>query len=281
MDYEFWQSIIEDDYRFPEGDSYSLTDLTIELLNYISLTDPTYRDKFAYGILARWITLYNYHEADDLHAMLDWLIPQMTAGLGESDTDSVFQRSYANLILSLIVYRDYQVNFMTESEVKALLDKARHCLTSERDLRAYVPEKGWANAAAHTCDLLRFLARSGHLEGSDLRRLLDSITDKVTTSTTTIFHHDEDDRLAQVTIAVLRRDMLTLYELSDWLSRFFAWKQSQPNTPSYDEAYHATYQNIRNYLRSLYCRMDFVNNLPVDAQDFQATLLKAVHYYSV
>lgn len=281
MEYDFWQAIIDNEYKFPKEAGYSLTDLTVELLSYLLSTDPEYRDKFAYGILARWITLYGYHEADDLHAMLGWLLPQMTEGLGESGTDSVFQRSYANLILSLIVYRDYQLEFMTESEVKTLLDKARHCLITEQDLRAYVPDKGWANACAHTCDLLRFLARSGYLDGNDLRRLLDTLADKVTTTTNTIYTHDEDERMAQVTIAILRRDMLTLYELSDWLSRFFAWKQSQPHKSNYDPEYHATYQNIRNYLRSLYCRLDFVTNLPVEAQDFQMTLLKAVQYFSV
>lgn len=281
MDSAFWESIIESNYALPED--HDLSELTADLLEYIGSPDPIMRDRYSYGILARWITLYGYHDAEALTAMIEWLIPHMTEGLGESDTDSVFYRSYASLILSLIVYRDFQVKFMSEADIRLLLDKARHCLTTEQDLRAYIPDKGWANASAHTCDLLRFLARSSYLDNNDLRRLLDSIADKLTTTTTVLFMHDEDDRLAQVTIAVLRRDMLTLYELTDWLNRFVTWWQGHNTTSvdSYDYAEHVTYNNIRSYLRSLYCRIDFVSNLPIEAQDFQIALLKAVKSYSI
>lgn len=281
MDYAFWESIIENNYQLPEDQD--LSELTADLLEYIGSPDPTVRDRYSYGILARWITLYGYHDEEALKAMIEWLIPHMTQGLGETNTDSVFHRSYASLILSLIVYRDFQIKFMSEADIRLLLDKARHCLTAEQDLRAYVPDKGWANACAHTSDLLRFLARSNYLDTNDLRRLLDSVADKLTNTTDVLFIHDEDDRLAQVTIAILRRDMLTLYELTDWLSRFIVWWQGHNTTSSdrYNYAEHVTHNNIRSYLRSLYCRIDFVNNLPMEVQDFQVALLKILKSYSI
>ncbi len=279
MEKAFWQSIVENNYALPEG--HDLVDLTNELLGYLGSTDFELRDSFAYSILARWMLIYGHYNADGLREIMEWLIPNMSEGLGEQDTDSVFLRSYSTLVLSLIMYRDNQMNFLTESEARSLLDKARHYLVAEQDLRGYVPDKGWANACAHTADLLKFLARTGHLEMSDLQRLLDAITDKLTTDTTHLYVHDEDDRLAQATMAVLRRDVITVIELSAWLKRFQDWKTIQPAYADFNPAYHATYQNIKNYLRSLYCQIRSATHVPMEAIDFQPELLRAIQVFSL
>lgn len=280
MDREFWHHIIANRYALPEG--HSLVDLTIELLEYLATPDPELRDTFAYDILARWIILYGYYTPDELRAMMDWLMPRLSDGLGEQGSDSVFARSYAALTLSLIIYRDNQTNFLTQVEIRSLLNQARQYLVSEQDLRAYVPDKGWANACGHTADLLKFLARSGHLEAQDLLRMLDSIADRLTAgSSQIIFKHDEDDRLAQAVLAAVRRDALTMYELNDWLSRFTDWKTSQPKSPGdYHPAYHAIYQNIKSFLRSLYLYME-ITPLSPEAYDILPELLATIRAFSL
>lgn len=281
MEREFWHHIIENRYALP--DNHSLVDLTIELLEYLASPDPELRDTFAYDILARWIILYGYYDPDELRAMIEWLVPRLAEGLGEQNSDSVFVRSYAALILSLIIYRDNQTSFLSAAEVRSVLNHARYYFVTEQDLRAYVPGKGWANACGHTADLLKFLARSSLLEAQDLMRLLDAIADRLTTgSSCVIFSHDEDDRLAQAALSAIRRDSLTMYELTDWLSRFHDWKASQPKTSSeYNAAYHATYQNIRNFVRSLYAYMQLSPHLNSEADDLLPELLATIRVFSL
>lgn len=279
MEHDFWLEIIASKYQCPKG--HALLELTEELLSYLALPDPELRDTFAYDIMARWILVYGYYTPQDLRAMMDWLLPRMAYGLGERDTDSVFLRSYAALVLSLIAYRDNQINFMTQVEMLTLADRARHYLLAEQDLRAYVPGKGWANACAHTADLLKFIARSGHLDKPDLMRLLDAVADKLLTNTDCMHQHDEDDRLAHVVLAVLRRDMLGLFDLTDWLRRFTLWKSGQERPDDFDSAWHVVYQNSKHFLRSVYLQMQLAPRLPADVEDFEPELLAALRLFSL
>ena len=283
MERSFWREVIDNRYRLPEGYTLeeSLEELTVELVGYLSSTDPELRDSFAYNVLARWIIIYGHYNSNELRTMIEWLLPGLGTGLGEQNTDTVFLRSYAALILSLIAYRDVQTNFLEDAEVRSLLDRARHYLLAEQDLRGYVPEKGWANACGNCADLLKYLARNPLLEVPDLTRILDSISDKLTSTTSVVHQHDEDDRLAQVVLSVLRRDMMTVYELTNWLNRFLDWKNSQGDTQVFNEVYQITYHNIKGFLRSLFCYMEAASQLPVEADDFIPELLGAIRVFSL
>lgn len=280
MERDFWRDIIKNNYQLPKG--HSVLDLTVELLQYLPSDDLELRDIFAYGILARWIIIYGYHSVEDLRAMISWLTPIMLEWLGEQDTDSVFGRSYAALILSLIVYRDQKLNFLEEAEARNLLDKARHYLVAERDLRAYVPDKGWANACGNTCDLLRFLAWNRHMNNADLRRLLDSIGDKLLAENNVFFVHEEDDRLAQVVSTILRRNLIKPSELVEWLARFTDWRNGEfKNTEGYNPFLHAVHHNTRNFLRALYCQLRLLPMLSDEVKDFEDELLMTLKGYGL
>jgi hypothetical protein len=279
MERAFWRGIIEDRYTLPEG--YALVELTIELLEYLQSTDAELRDAFGYNILARWIIIFGHYSREELRVMIEWLTPKLNEGIGEQNTDTVFLRSYSALVLSLVIYRDNQTSFLTQEEARTILDCARQYLLSERDVRAYVPGKGWANACSHTADLLKFLARCRHLEGADLTRIMDTIANKLTLDLH-IYAHDEDDRLAQVVLSVLRRDLLSLEELSAWLRRFREWKLAHAPSPNdFNPAHHATFQNIRNFLRALYAQMQLATYLSADLEAFQADVLTAVRSFSL
>ncbi len=49
QDKAFWQSIIDTEFAIPEG--HSIVELTDELFDYLSSTDPVLRDTFGYTIL--------------------------------------------------------------------------------------------------------------------------------------------------------------------------------------------------------------------------------------
>ena len=130
MDREFWQAIIENDYVPPEGED--LAALSNELLSYLGAPDPELRDTFAYSILARWMLRDGVYSPTDLRAIMVAMMPNLGKDLGEQDTDSVFLRSYSVLILSLIVFRDNQIQFLDEPEVSAMCDAVAQLRARQR-----------------------------------------------------------------------------------------------------------------------------------------------------
>lgn len=253
VDRAFWQSIVDSEYKLPEG--HAVEPLTEELLSYLGSTDPQLRDTFAYFILGNWIFQGRYRPKQ-LRAMLSQVAGNLTVGLGEVQADSVFLRSFSILLLDAIVSYDTVQPYLTQEEVRQVLELALVYLSAERDLRGWVPEKGWAHAVAHTADLLATLAASVHLDGPQLQRILDAIAMHVTASTIYPYLADEDERLARTVISVLQRGLVPAEYASVWLHRL-----SQPEGQS-DWADRtaegmdlAACHNTKQLLRGLYLRL--------------------------
>jgi hypothetical protein len=253
MDNAFWQSILDADGAVPEG--HTVDELTPELLALLGSTDPILRDEVAYPILDTWIHSGAYSD-DRLRALLDQLGENLTAGLGEQDTDSVFLRTFSILVINEILEEDNLRPFLSEAEVRSWLERALAYLADERDLRGYVPGKGWAHSAAHTADTLWVLSRSRYLGAPELERLLAAVANKIVTPVAHIYLHLEDERLAAAVSSALRRDLLELPFLSAWLDRLAhpvgekRWIETVD-----DPAQAAAYHNARNFLRSLHIQL--------------------------
>ena len=243
MDKAGWHKLIDNNYQLETTDD--LDTLTTELLQYLKSPDLELRDTIAYNMFARWIISHQYYDAEQLIHLIGQLIPMLSHELGNHDDDTVFGRSYAALVLSLLAYQNDRSNFMSESLVHSLLDEARNYLIGERDARAYVEGKGWVNACANTADLLKFMVRNPIMQLADAQRVIDTIAEKVVMQTKYVFHHDEDERLAQVVLSVMDLDMLSTYELEDWLKHFTDWKAAHTLDGDYNPTVHATYQNIK------------------------------------
>jgi hypothetical protein len=261
MDKSFWQNIVNADFAVPDGQT--VASLTPELLDFLGSTDIEVRDPFGYTVLAHWIVRDGHYSPDDLRAMRDQLIANLDQGIGENGTDSVFLRSFSVLILSLIVYRDNLHPFLTESEIADLLDHTLRYFAAEQDLRGFLVETGWAHTVAHTADTLKFLARNLKTTREQHKRILNAIADKLLLPVTYVYIHSEDERLVSAVIDVLKRQMLSIDEWQAWLDRFTAWKNSwQPG--DFVPTIHAPWWNAKNFLRSLYFRLDSVANLPAN-----------------
>lgn len=279
MDKADWQQIIDDEYRISEG--HDIDQLTDELLSYLDSPDTELRETIAYSVFARWIISHQYYSDQQLMNLLNSLIPKLSQSLGNHDDDTVFGRSYAASILSLLAYQEDRSSFMTQAMIHSLLDEARNYLIGERDHRAYIEGKGWANACSHTAELLKFLARNPVIQPEDAKRILDTVADKVVMQTTYIYQHDEDERLAQVVMTILDLSLLTAYEIIEWLKHFKDWNATHTLQDDYNPIYHATYQNIKNFLRSLYIQMQLADSITVDAADFEPELRNTIADFSL
>lgn len=271
MDIQFWQAIVDADCAPPAG--HTPAELMPELLAGLGSPDPVLRDELTYTILAIWIERGVYAPAE-LRAIAHETAANLSAGLGERETDSVFLRSFSALILGEVVDADSANPFLDAGEVQAWLERAVAYAGAERDLRGYVAGKGWAHAAAHMADLLMAFARSPHGAADDLERIVEAIGARANAPSAYAFRHMEDERLASAALAAIERDLLAPPFLDAWLDGVAAmWSgQTWPTASKVEEQTNA-YHNTRQFLRSLYFQLTLAARAPGLREALQARIL--------
>lgn len=249
----FWQAIVDADFAVPAG--HSVAELTPELVANLGSPDPQLRDDQAYMILATWIGRDGRYTPQELRALAAEMQANLSHGIGECDTDTVFRRTFSALILGEIVDADTASPFLTSAEVQQWLESALNYAHAERDVRGYVPGKGWAHAVAHTADLLLALARNPHVTAPELERILDAIGDRITTPVDYVYVHLEDERLARAVMVAVQRGLLAPEFLCGWVRRLAerwsgrAWRGAR----TYEET--SAHHNTRQFLHSLYFQL--------------------------
>jgi len=258
MSTAYWNRVRSAEMRVPED--RPLPDLTAELTTMLGSTDPVERDEIAYPILAAWIGEGVY---DDLLAGLgDGMAAGLTQGLGESGTDSVFRRSFSALVLAECVARDNERALLPSAQLLDWGDRVSGWLVRERDVRGFVPGKGWAHAVAHGGDAIGTLAESSHFRLPELTVLLDVIADRVLLPTTPLLTSGEPDRLAAATMAVFRRRLVPLRIIEPWLARVTA---AATTTTEVGEDPYVTTGNPEAFLRALHLQVAFAPE-PIDVR---------------
>jgi hypothetical protein len=276
MDKAFWKAIVDSDSKVPEG--HTVRELTPELLGFLGSTDMDLRDLFGYTILTMWMVRDRHYSPDELRIMRDEWVANLEKGIGENGADSVYLRTFSILMLSILVYRDNQEAFLSRDEIKGLVDQSLTYFAADQDLRGYTPDKGWAHSVAHTADAFKFLARNPLTDAADHQRILDAMVDKLTLPVTYVYVHSEDERLTSAVIDILKRATISLDAWNAWIARFIAWKQSWPEG-DFIPTIHAPWLNCKNFLRSLYFRLEFMADLPATAYDLKPKLLEALKVF--
>jgi hypothetical protein len=227
-----------------------LPDLTAELTTMLGSTDPFVRDEIAYPILATWISEGVY---DDLLSGLgDGMATGLLRGLGESGTDTVFRRSFSVLVLGECIARNNAESLLPGGKIMDWGDRVTGWLVRERDVRGFVPGRGWAHAIAHGADAVATLAHSPHVGLNELTVLLDVVGDRVLEPTPAPMSSGEPDRLARATMAILRRRLVPLRIIEPWLARITAGATVE--TPPDRDPYLTT-GNAEAFLRALHLQV--------------------------
>jgi hypothetical protein len=249
MDKDFWVTIARNDFQIPDG--YTLANLTDILFSYLGSTDPELRDDIAYIVYANWLKGEMY-SSQDLKQHVEILISNLDKGIGETESDTVFLRTFSILFLAEIIHNDNKKPILEKEQIKRILDKSLWYLDAEKDPRGYIPIKGWAHALAHTADLMLVLGRNRYTNETDLGNMLWVISVKIVHSTNHVYIHGEDERLASAIMEILRRDLVPSNQVESWLKSFTTpdgkgWKGAY-----IDEERNRPFQNTRNLLRSMY-----------------------------
>lgn len=259
MSGSYWEAVRETGLSVPSD--RPLDELTAELTRMLGDADPEIREGLAYPALSAWIAQGVY---DDLLTGLgDGMAAGLVVGLGESDSDTVFRRSFSALVLRECIARDNDRPLVPGGKVLEWGDRVATWMLRERDLRGFVPGKGWAHAVAHGADALGTLASSPHVATPELTVILDVIADRVLAEVTASYGQGEADRLARATMAVLRRELVPLNVVERWVARI----GSSTAMPAADAG------NAEAFLRALYLQLALGPNPPEVRADLLLTLV--------
>jgi hypothetical protein len=227
-----------------------INELSSFMLSFIGSTDSELRDGLIYSLFSTWILKKRFSEErlreiiliclDDNHLFL---------GLGEVDTDTVFTRSFAILIIATIIYyHNHESSILTDEELRNASKRVLTYAIEEKDLRGFVTGKGWAHSVAHMADCIDEIAQCTLLGREQLRQILSIIQTKMKTKCL-VYAFGEDERMVTPAISVIKRNVLGEDEIIQWLKRY-AELEISFNFPN-DYWYIV---NIKLFLRSLYFR---------------------------
>ncbi|MEX0429485.1 DUF2785 domain-containing protein [Nocardioides sp. DS6] len=270
MSGSYWEEVHATGLAVPSD--RPLDELTAELTRMLGDPDPQLRDALAYPTLTTWIARGVY---DDLLSGLgDGMAAGLTVDLGETDTDTVFRRSFSALVLGACIARDNSRPLVAGGKILEWGDRIATWLLRERDLRGFVPGKGWAHAMAHGADALGSLAASPHLSTPELTVVLDVVADRILARSDTVLVHGEPDRLASATVAVLRRNLVPLSVLEPWVNRIGA-VAATPSTAAGRDPYLVT-ANAESFLRALYLQLALGTRQPEVRHDLLLVIVDAL-----
>ncbi|HTW14180.1 MAG TPA: DUF2785 domain-containing protein [Nocardioides sp.] len=249
-----------------------LDDLTAELTRMLGDPDPELRDATAYPTLMTWVGRGVYD--DLLPGLGDGMAAGLGVGIGEAEGDGVFRRSFSALVLGECIARDNQRPLVPGGKVLEWGDRLATWLLRERDLRGYVPGKGWAHAVAHGADALGALADSQHVQQPELTVLLDVVADRLVLPVDRLFTNGEPDRLAQAVMHVLRRDVVPLAVLEPWVARLVATARTRSSYDDRDP--HLVGGNAEAFLRALYLQLALGPQPPAVRSDLILVVVDAL-----
>ena len=243
-----------------------IAELLPEVEAMLASPDPERRDAIAFELLSRWLRTEGAVDDATVAGMRDRLVTRTTVEPPAAPDDSVYARSFAALGLSVIAAREVArpVPTWDEATLEAQIAAAVAYAGRERDLRGHTGPGGWAHAAAHTADWLKFLARHPALTEAQAQRVLDALAALVTRRHGARFSHGEDERLAAAARAVLRRGLLDDAALDAWLARV-AEPIGKPWPAPFDPVLYAAQRNARDLLVSLFVALSFDDAPPAAA----------------
>lgn len=266
MSSTFWEQVKANGLKVP-GDR-PLAELTSELTAMLGDPDPSIRDGIAYPTITTWILDGVYDEL--LEGLGDGMAAGLAVGLGEDGTDTVFRRSFSVLVLAECIERDNAHHLVPASKMVAWGDRIASWLVRERDLRGFVPGKGWAHSMAHGADAIASLAVSEAMGRLELTVLLDVVADRLLLPTEHFLVHGEPDRLARATMRILRRDLVGLEVLEPWLARISqnARAHGLGETDPFLVA-----ANVQAFLRALHLQLALAPHPPASRSDLLLTVM--------
>ena len=263
-DKQFLRDVADNGYDIPEGfDAFTFAKA---LLPNFASSDGELRDELSYMILAGGIIDKQKLSQEQLKTLLDIALDKehLFFRIGEVNTDSVFMRSFSNLIIAAILYNDARNPVFSAETIQhtqqALLQYGR----AEKDWRGYIEGKGWAHAIAHLADALDECAQHPHTDTAARKEILDLISELARLPEA--LYTEEDVRLATPPYHMILGKQIDEDFLTAWVDSCYITRDS-------DVTSWTRGTNAKNFLRSLYFLLHWDALAPALTQHI-ATVLK-------
>jgi len=259
--------IASNEYAIPK--TVNPTEFVLNAIPLLGEIDGEFRERNVYGTFHRWIVSETI-DAQGLRAIHLALLSDQAlfSGIGEDGSDSIFLRAFAVLLLvpTLTMHRK-QPYLSTEEIAMTCRDLARY-LREEKDHRGYVSqEKWWAHGIAHAADAVGQLVQCENLPSEEIVPLLEAVAIAMTPSTS-VYAHEEDERMTTAVLKLFKRDEVTLEIIENWLARVVPKARFTGQLPDV----HIQYVNARNFLRCLLHQAR-----ASEFSDEQVALIEAAH----
>ena len=266
-------SIVENEFAVPEKTDYH--ELVPTLEKNLGSIDSKIREN-SMEILWAWMKNGVLTEKE-LIELGKRMAANLSYGLGELDTDSVFLRSFSALILRGVIHTDKLIkegkleshkSYLEEELIKDWLEKALEYFVKEQDLRGYIPIKEWAHSPAHCGDLLWELALNPLITKEDHIKILEAIATKLTQPASYVFTASEEARILRAVAAIQTRNLVSQKEYEKWLQQIIKpyaeikWYEDMEDLTTFQYKLNARV-NVRLFLHRL------VMMLQVEESEFE------------
>ncbi|MQR97079.1 DUF2785 domain-containing protein [Fictibacillus phosphorivorans] len=194
--------------------------------------------------------IHDQLDYETVKKLLDYSLKHLLfKGIGESGTDSVFTRAFTTILIAVIIHKDIEVNFLSKETLIEVKNEIKKYIELERDVRGYIPIKGWAHSIAHVADTCDELIKSEKIAEVEYFSIIEVLLKKYCT-TPTGFLHGEDDRVVTAVLAMLKKEV-GLEELNRFVEGIPGLLKTQKEELS-SEKYWFVMANCKSLLKSLF-----------------------------
>jgi len=280
-------SIVENEFAVPKGVDYH--ELLPELEKNLGSPNSKIREN-SMEILWKWETrgILNEKELIELGKRL---AANLSFGLGENGTDSVFLRSFSALNLRGVIHTDKLIRegklegkkpYLTNELILKWLEQSLNYFAGEEDLRGYIAIKEWAHSLAHCSDLLREIALHPLIGKAEHSKILDVIAKKFTQPANDIFSASEEARICRVIAGIQTRNLVLPGEYKKWLQGIITpysetiWFVDDLKDPNTVNAKLNARMNVRLFIQRIAIMLQFSDDDIVVGQE---SIYKAISQY--
>jgi Protein of unknown function (DUF2785) len=230
--------------NFSFDQAYDVHELSDRMFQSIGVVDSELRDKLIYHGYYYLIT-NEYLSETYLEALLCKCMDKLFTGIGLTEDDTVFTRSFTSLVIALILLADNKKPFLSKKTVLKVKDALCTYTQQENDVRGYVEGKGWAHSIAHVADAFDELAKNRYIDEKVCEELVDVLVSKIC-SASEVYMNEEEERIVVAIGTILERgvDETLLIEV---IRKRYTWE----STITMNEC-NRKYMNRKNFLRSLH-----------------------------
>ncbi|MEF3353838.1 DUF2785 domain-containing protein [Paenibacillus sp. GYB006] len=259
------RDVQNNNFKTPKGTD--MKHLVQEMIQHIGSIDDELRDKLIYGTLYRWIM--DQELSIDLVRQLLYVTlddDHLFHGIGDIDQDTVFTRSFSALFIPLALHYNDIFNYLTESDYEYIYSRVTLYFEREKDFRGYILDKGWAHSIAHAADALVSITAASYYSSEHLLCILELIGEKGCVNNY-YFINGEDERMAEVVIQIVKRNILKKDILLNWVQQLGGFKRL--DIYPQDDIKRG---NTKNLLRSVYFKLLDVSGSEVITNEIVKTL---------